>query len=252
MWLRGQARMTASLTPRTAGCDDREAGHPECVEGFKHMRHLSLLASLALAGLIAVGACGDNNSSGSGGRGGSMASAGGVKGGTGGVAGAAGGHVGSTGGRSGAGGVTGCTNVPSCLQFLVTCAPSGTCVSQTSITISPPSGTYSRCYSNGVKQATTAPLNSTSTATTGTTTVSLNGTFCYAYDVPLGGGGVGGGTSSLAFKNAAGAVLATVVAANSATTTFSCGGQTYQLPTSCTAAVGAAATSTACAAGTCP
>jgi len=213
------------------------------------MRHLFLLASLALAGLMALGACGDNNSSGSGGHGGSLASTGGVRGGTGGTAGAPNGHVGSTKGRSGVGGVSGCTNIPSCLQFLVNCAPSGTCVSQTIVTLSPPSGTFSRCYSNGVKEATTAPLSGT--ATTGTTIVSLGGTFCYAYDVPLGGGGTAGGVTSLAFKNAAGAVLATVVSANSATTTFSCGGQMYQVPSSCTAAVGSAATATTCTSGTC-
>jgi len=224
-----------------------------------HIRHLCLLGSLVLAGLSALGACGDNNASGTGGRGGSTASTGGVPGGQGGQggkggkggSGAAGGHVGSTGGRSGAGGISGCTNIPPCLQFLVACAPSGTCVSQTTITLSPPSGTFSKCYSNGVKQATTGPLSGTGAGTTGTTTVSLNGTFCYAYDISLGAGGAGGGPSSLAFKNASGAVLATVVSADSATTTFSCGGQTYQVPSSCTAAVGSAAAGTTCTAGTC-
>ena len=216
------------------------------------MRHLSLLGSLVLAGLVALGACGNDNSPGTGGKGGGTVATGGSRGGTGGVAGAAGGRAGATGGRSGAGGVSGCTNIPSCLQFLINCAPAGTCMSQTTITLSPPSGTFSKCYSNGVKQATTAPLSGTTAAATGTTTVSLNGTFCYAYDVPLGAGGAGGGSSSLVFKNASGGVLATVVSANATTTTLSCGGQTYQVASSCTSAVASAGTSTTCAAGTCP
>jgi len=213
-------------------------------------RHLCLLGSLVFAGFVTLGACGDDSSSGTGGKGGGTAATGGNKGGTGGVAGAAGGRGGATGGRSGAGGVSGCTNIPSCLQFLLNCAPAGTCMSQTTITLSPPSGTFSKCYGNGVKQATTAPLSG-STAT-GTTIVSLNGTFCYAYDIPLGAGGTSGGSSSLVFKNASGGVLATVVSANATTTTLSCGGQTYQVASSCTSAVASAGTSTTCTAGTCP
>jgi len=215
------------------------------------MRHLSLLRSLVISGLIALGACGGDNSSGTGSTGGAP---GGNKGGTGGTHGGAGGHVGATGGArgTGAGGISGCTNIPACLQFLLNCAPSGTCMSQTTITLSPPSGTFSKCFSNGVKEATTGSLSGTTAPTSGTTTVSLNGTFCYAYDIALGAGGTSGSSPSLTFKNASGGVLATVVSANATTTTFSCGGQTYQVASSCTAAVAALQTGTSCTAGTCP
>jgi len=214
-------------------------------------RHLALLGSLFVSGLVMIGACGDGSSgsSGTGGHGGNggkpamTGSSGGTKGGS-------GGHVGSTGGSTGAGGAS-CANVPACLAFLTNCAPSGTCMSQTTITFSPPSATLSKCYSNGVKEATTGSLSGGS-VNSGTTTVSKNGTFCYAYDLSLGGGGATGSGQSLVFKNASGATLATVVSANATTTTFSCGGQTYQVPSSCTAAVAAVETGTTCTAGTCP
>lgn len=215
-------------------------------------RHLSLLGPVLVAGLIAAGACGDNGSSGRG-AGGALGSPGGNGNGTkGGSGGAAGGHVGSTGGTigTGAGGANGCTNVPACLAFLVNCAPGGTCMSQTTVILSPPSATLSKCYSNGVKEATTGSLSGTA-VTTGTTTVSLNGTFCYAYDLSLGAGGAGGSSPSLVFKSASGGVLASVVSVNGTTTTFSCGGQTYQLPNACTAAVASIETGTTCTSGTC-
>ena len=220
-----------------------------------NMRHLALLGSMFVTGLVMSGACGDNGSSGSGGHGGSAAHGGtggkaGATGSSGGMKGTVGGHVGSTGGGTGAGGAS-CMNIPPCLQFLVNCSPSGTCMSQTTVTLSPPSATVSKCYSDGVKEATTGSLSGT-TVTTGRTTVSRNGTFCYTYDLSLGAGGATGANSSLVFKNASGATLATVVSANATTTTFSCGGQTYQVPSSCTAAVAAAGTATSCAAGTCP
>lgn len=215
-------------------------------------RHLALLGSLFVSGLIMFSACGDNGPSGSSGTGGHGGNAGkpGMTGSSGGNKGAVGGHVGSTGGSTGAGGAS-CANIPSCLAFLSNCYPGGSCMSQNTITLSPPSATVSKCYSNGVKEATTGSLSG-GTVTSGTTMVSLNGTFCYAYDLSLGAGGKGGSGPSLTFKNASGAVLATVVSANATTTTFSCSGQMYQVPSSCTAAVAAMQTGTSCSAGTCP
>ena len=206
-------------------------------------RHLALLGSVFMSALIALGACGADGS----GKAGTGGAAGGTKGGSGGTTGAPGGHPG-TGGTTGAGGSNGCTNVPSCLSFLATCYPSGSCMSQTIVSLSPASVTLNKCYSNGVKESTSGALSG-ATVTSGTVTVSLNGTFCYSYDVSLGAGGTSG---SLTFKNAAGAVLATVVSVNATTTTFSCGGQMYQLPTSCTSAVASIETGPACSAGTCP
>ena len=211
----------------------------------------SVLGSLLVVGVFVLGACGDNGSSGHAGSGGKTGSpgSGGTTGAVGGAKGSAGGHVGSTGGSTGAGGAA-CANIPTCLQFLANCSPSGTCMSQTTVTFSPPSATLSKCYSNGVKEATTGSLSGAA-VTSGTTMVSLNGTFCYAYDISLGAGGAGGSSPSLVFKNASGGVLASVVSASGTTTTFSCGGKTYQVPSSCTAAVAAVQTGTACTAGNC-
>lgn len=226
-----------------------------------NIRHLPLLGSLFLSGLLTLGACGSSSSSGTGGTpgslGGTTGTLGGASGATGGTTGA-GGHVSSGGGNPGTGtggmgGATACpqTAVPSCLQPLLGCVPSGTCVEQSTGSIAAGMFTNNRCYSNGVKEAGVDTYDATTQMSSITITVSKGGTVCWSETAS------GTGTTTdpvITIKNGAGSAVATLTkTADGTGTMVTCtGGTAVVLPDGCDFSGVMDMTTGDCTTGTCP
>lgn len=172
-----------------------------------------------------------------------------------------GGGASGTGGAIGSGGSTanptggsmvpeGC-NLPPCLATVMEgCAPSGTCVEQSS-------GFFdsNTCYSNGVKEITKMNLN----MATGTGDVSVtykkNNAVCYSFNMPMTASTT---NATIQIKNGAGTTIATIEA-NSTTdkSTITCtGGQPVVLNDKCDKSMlpdvsGSTDTTDSCTPGTC-
>jgi hypothetical protein len=226
-----------------------------------NMRKLSVLGTVVVSGLLTLGACGSSSSSSNGGTTGAMGGTTGAQGGTtgaaGGMTGTAGGHVGSNGGGTGTGvgGASGkCADIATCLEFIDTCGSAGTCMSQTIDSVATGTETYNECYSNGVKNSTVSSYDVASGAVSVVTTVSKNGSICYTLGIASSGaGGATGSGAALTFKNAAGAVLATISSPDAATTVVSCGGKTYTVgKTDCEMPSMPDTTQADCTDGVCP
>ena len=196
------------------------------------------IGTLLAVGILALAAdCGGSSSTGVDGGGGAAGGGGGVAGG-GGAAGGAGGLSGN-GGAVGGGGSTGACNLPSCLNAMQTCIPSGTCVEQANAT----TGATNDCYSNGVKviSAIDASLNITSTVKNGATTCfSMSGSF----SALLTGGG-------LTLKNGSGATIGILSSdATTGATTITCTGASAPVILNDACNLGSSASSS-CTTGTC-
>jgi len=224
-----------------------------------NIRRLSLLGSVFLSGLLTLGACGSSSSSGTGGTTGSVGGSNGTVGGhvgTG-TGGAAGGHIGSAGGSTGtgaAGGASGaCSNLPPCLTFIGNCAPSGTCVMQTTGTVLTGSQTINTCYSNGVKSSDVTAIDLTTGSVTGTATYSKSGVTCFTETVSISGaGGAGAAANETAtIKNGTGATVATLTPNADGTVTVNCTGGSSYVVTDNTCMPSGSGTTSDCTDGVC-
>jgi len=149
---------------------------------------------------------------------------------------------------------TGSCNYPQCyIDIFTDCAPSGSCVLQTTAGTS--SATTNICFDNGVKD------QSVSTFTFDLGTLTMTGTtistwknaagICYTIEEPYSSASVTSLTQT--YKSPAGVALATVTIDTTANTqTITCTGQSpVVLPTNCGSSDADAGSSATCPTGTC-
>ncbi|MEP6652594.1 MAG: hypothetical protein ABJA82_04510 [Myxococcales bacterium] len=198
---------------------------------------------------------GAGGESGKGGKNGTTGATGGTSGSLGGTTGSQGGSTDTTGsgGTPGGGGANGaCANIPPCLATLAACAPSGTCVQQKTSNAMTGSISSNTCYSNGVKEAFVTMINIATMSEAILGTFSKSGSTCFteSADIPL----AGADSTTITFKNGAGATIATLTSDTATgTDTLTCGGQTYDVTNlgDCGMPMGTTPASN-CTDGTCP